>query len=196
VGRPTLQIIIGSTRPGRVGPSIADWIYELAIVHGGFNVELVDLAEVNLPMFDEPNHPRLGEYEHQHTRDWSAIVSCADAFIFVVPEYNFGLNAAVKNAIDYLHNEWRGKPVGFVSYGGVAAGTRAVQMLKQVVTALKMVPIPESVSIPFVRQFIDEQGRLTPNEVMEQAATVMLEELITWTAALEPIRQPVKVAAA
>jgi NAD(P)H-dependent FMN reductase len=192
---PTLQIIIGSTRPGRVGPSIADWIYERAIGHGDFNVELVDLAEVNLPMFDEPNHPRLGKYEHQHTRDWSAVVSRADAFIFVVPEYNFGFNAAVKNAIDYLHNEWRGKPVGFVSYGGVAAGTRAVQMLKQVVTALKMVPVPEAVSIPFVRQFIDDQGRLTPNEVMEQSATAMIDELSTWTAALEPIRRPVKAVA-
>jgi NAD(P)H-dependent FMN reductase len=195
VDKPTLQIIIGSTRPGRVGPSIADWIYELAIVHGGFSVELVDLAEVNLPMFDEPNHPRLGEYQHQHTRDWSAIVSRADAFIFVVPEYNYGFNAAVKNAIDYLHNEWRGKPVGFVSYGGAAAGTRAVQMLKQVLTTLKMVPIPESVNIAFVRQFIDEHGRLTPNEVMEQAATAMLDELTAWTAALEPIRQPVRAAA-
>jgi NAD(P)H-dependent FMN reductase len=196
VSTPTLQIIIGSTRPGRVGPSIADWIYERAIAHGGFNVELVDLAEVNLPMFDEPNHPRSGEYEHQHTRDWSSIVSRADAFIFVIPEYNHGFNSAVKNAIDYLHNEWRGKPVGFVSYGGVAAGTRAVQMLKQVVTPLKMVPIPESVNIPFVRQFIDQQGRLTPNVAMEQGATAMLDELATWTAALDPIRQPVKATAA
>jgi len=191
---PTLQIIIGSTRPGRVGPAIADWIYEYAIAHDGFNVELIDLAEVNLPLFDEPKHPRYREYEHQHTKDWSAIVSRADAFIFVVPEYNYGFNAAVKNAIDYLHDEWRGKPVGFVSYGGVAAGTRAVQMLKQVVTALRMVPIPESVSIPFVRQFIDQQARLMPNEVMEQAAAAMLDELAAWTAALDPIRRPAKVA--
>jgi NAD(P)H-dependent FMN reductase len=195
VSTPTLQIIIGSTRPGRVGPAVADWIYERAIAQGRFNVELVDLADVNLPLFDEPKHPRLGEYSYQHTKDWSATVSRADAFIFVVPEYNHGFNAAVKNAIDYLHNEWRGKAVGFVSYGGVAAGTRAVQMLKQVVTILKMVPIPESVNIPFVQQFLDEEGQLRPNEIMEQAATAMLDELGTWTEALHPIRQPARVAA-
>jgi NAD(P)H-dependent FMN reductase len=195
VSTPTLQVIIGSTRPGRVGPAVADWIYEQAITHGGFNVELIDLAEVNLPMFDEPKHPRLRDYTHQHTRDWSATVSRADAFIFVLPEYNYGFNAAVKNAIDYLHYEWRGKPVGFVSYGGVAAGTRAVQMLKQVVTALKMVPIPESVNIPFVQQFLDDQGRLEPNQVMDQAATTMLDELAAWTAALQPIREPAEVPA-
>jgi NAD(P)H-dependent FMN reductase len=185
-----LQIIIGSTRPGRVGPSIADWIYQRALAHGGFNVELIDLAEVQLPMFNEPKHPRFGEYEHQHSKDWSATISRADAFIFVIPEYNYGFTAPVKNAIDYLHREWRGKAVGFVSYGGVAAGTRAVQMLKPVLTTLKMVPITESVSIPFVQQFLDQDGKLQPNDIMEQAATAMLDELVTWTAALESIREP------
>jgi NAD(P)H-dependent FMN reductase len=196
VSTPTLQIIIGSTRPGRTGPSIADWIYQRAIAHGGFNVELIDLAEVQLPMFDEPKHPRFGEYEHQHTKDWSATISRGDAFIFVIPEYNYGFTAPVKNAIDYLHREWRGKAVGFVSYGGVAAGTRAVQMLKPVLTTLKMVPITESVSIPFVHRRLDSGGRLQPNEMMDQAATAMLDELATWTAALEPIREPAVVPAA
>jgi NAD(P)H-dependent FMN reductase len=190
-----LQIIIGSTRPGRTGPAIADWIYQRAIAHGGFNVELIDLAEVQLPMFDEPKHPRFGEYEHQHTRDWSATISRADAFIVVMPEYNFGFTAPVKNAIDYLHREWRGKAVGFVSYGGVAAGTRAVQMLKPVLTTLKMVPITESVSIPFVNRLLDSGGRLQPSEMMDQAATAMLDELATWTAVLEPIREPAVVPA-
>ena len=91
-------------------------------------------------MFDEPKHPRFGEYVHQHTKDWSATISRGDAFVFVIPEYNYGFNAAIKNAIDYLNTEWQYKPVGFVSYGGVAAGTRAMQMLKQVITTLKMVP--------------------------------------------------------
>src|SRR5258708_36559191 len=120
MGTPVLQIIIGSTRPGRVGPAVADWIYERAIAHGGFSVELIDLAEVNLPLFDEPKHPRLRDYTHQHTKDWSAPISRADGFIFVAPKYNYGFNAAIKNAIDYLHGEWQGKAVGFVSYGGVA----------------------------------------------------------------------------
>lgn len=187
---PVLQIIIASTRPGRVGPSVASWIHERAIAHGGFDVELVDLAEVNLPMFDEPKHPRFGQYVHQHTKDWSATIKRADAFIFVVPEYNYGFNAAIKNAIDYLNAEWQHKPVGFVSYGGVAAGTRAVQMLKQVITTLKMVPMFDAVNIPFVQQFLDEDRRLQPNDIMETAATAMLDELVRWTASLRSLREP------
>jgi NAD(P)H-dependent FMN reductase len=195
MSNPTLQIIIASTRPGRVGPSVANWIYDRAVAHGGFSVELVDLAEVNLPLFDEPKHPRFGEYVHQHTKEWSATVSRADAFIFVMPEYNYCFNAAIKNALDFLNREWRGKPVGFVSYGGVAAGTRAVQMLKQVVTTLKMVPLFDAVSIPFVQQFLDGDQVLQPNDVMQSAATLMLDELVSWSAALEPIRRPVEAPA-
>ncbi|MGD0686936.1 MAG: NAD(P)H-dependent oxidoreductase, partial [Streptosporangiaceae bacterium] len=89
-----------------------------------------------------------------------------------------------------LHVEWQHKPVGFVSYGGVAAGTRAVQMLKQVITTLKMVPVFDAVSIPFVQQFLDDEGRLKPNEIMESAATAMLDELLRWTAPLRALRQP------
>jgi NAD(P)H-dependent FMN reductase len=190
VSNPTLQIIIGSTRPGRVGPSVANWIYERAVEHGGFEVELIDLAEVNLPMFDEPKHPRFGEYIHQHTKDWSATIKRGDAFIFVVPEYNYGFNAPVKNAIDYLNQEWQHKPIGFVSYGGVAAGTRAVQMLKQVVTTLRMVPVFESVNIPFVQQFLDEDRVLQANDIMAGAATAMLDQLLLLTRALGTIREP------
>jgi len=87
VSKPLLQVIIGSTRPGRVGPAVADWITARAREHGFFDVDLVDLAEVNLPMFDEPRHPRFGQYEHQHTRDWSATIARGDAFIFVIPEW-------------------------------------------------------------------------------------------------------------
>jgi NAD(P)H-dependent FMN reductase len=186
---PSLQIIIASTRPGRVGLPVAQWFQERAVAHGGFDVELVDLAEVALPFLDEPNHPRLRRYEHQHTKDWSAKVDAADAFAFVMPEYNYGFNAPLKNAIDFLNQEWRYKPVGFVSYGGVAAGTRAVQMAKQVVTTLKMTPLSEAGSIPFVRQFLDDEERLQANEVMEHAAVAMLDELVRVEAALRPLRQ-------
>lgn len=173
---PTLQIITASTRPGRVGEPVADWFTRRAVEHGGFAVEPVDLAKVDLPMMNEPHHPRLRQYVHQHTKDWSAMIDRADAFVFVTPEYNYGLTAPLKNAIDYLNHEWRYKPVGFVSYGGVSAGTRAVQMIKQVVTTLRMVPVFESVSIPFVAQFLDD-GVLHPNDVMETAATALLDEL-------------------
>lgn len=190
VGRsmPTLMIIIASTRPGRVGLPVARWFQARAEAHGGFNLDVVDLAKLALPFMDEPKHPRFHDYMHQHTKDWSARVEAADAFVFVMPEYNYGFTAPLKNAIDYLNQEWAYKPVGLVSYGGVAAGTRAAQMIKQVVTALKMVPLFEAVSIPFVAQFIDKEGNLRANEVMENAATAMLDELQRWAAALQPMR--------
>ena len=193
---PKLHVILASTRPGRAGEPIADWFVQRARAHGAFDVELVDLAEVALPFMDEPNHPRLRRYTHEHTKAWAARVDSADAFVFVTPEYNYGLTAPLKNAIDYLHFEWQHKPVGFVSYGGVAAGTRAVQMLKQVVTTLKMVPLVEAVNIPFHPQFIDELGVLQANEIMEQAAAAMLDELLVVEATLRPRRDAIRDAEA
>lgn len=185
---PKLNVIVASTRPGRVGYPVGQWITELAREHGGFEVELVDLVDFALPMYDEPNHPRLGQYVHQHTKDWSASVAGADAFIFVTPEYNYGMPGSLKNAIDFLHTEWQYKPVGFVSYGGVSAGTRSVQMTKQVVSTLKMTPVTEAVAIPFVTQFLDEDGAIHANEVMEGAAKGMLDELLRYANALAPLR--------
>jgi NAD(P)H-dependent FMN reductase len=184
---PTLRIVIASTRPGRVGLPVAEWFTGVAEAHRGFDVEVTDLLELGLPFMDEPKHPRFGDYQHQHTRDWSAAVAASDAFAFVHPEYNYGYTAPLKNAIDYLHAEWQHKPVGFVSYGGVAAGTRAVQQLKQVVTALKLLPVTEAVNIPFVAQFL-EDGAIVANDVMEQAAVGMLDELVRVEAALRPLR--------
>jgi NAD(P)H-dependent FMN reductase len=191
---PRLTIIIGSTRPGRAGLPIATWFAERARAHGGFEVHVADLAERKLPLLDEPNHPRLRQYLHQHTKDWSAVVDASDAFVMVTPEYNHGYPAALKNAIDYLHEEWADKPVGFVSYGGVSAGTRSVGQLKQVVTPLKLFPVPESVNIPFHPQFIDD-GMVQANEIMEQAAAAMLDELVRVERALRPLRGPIARAA-
>jgi NAD(P)H-dependent FMN reductase len=192
---PRLTVIIGSTRPGRAGLPIAEWFAERARAHGGFDVAVADLADVDLPLLNEPNHPRLGQYVHQHTKDWSAIVDASDAFVIVTPEYNYGYPAALKNAIDYLHAEWNDKTVGFVSYGGVSAGTRAVQQLKQVVTTLRMLPVFEAVSIPFHPQFIGEDGRVQANEMMQQAADAMLDELVRVDRALRPLREPIARAA-
>jgi NAD(P)H-dependent FMN reductase len=188
MSKPILQVIIASTRPGRVGLLVAQWFTRAAEVHGGFEIEVIDLAELDLPFMDEPRHPRFAQYEHEHTRQWSATVSRADAFVFVMPEYSYGFSAPLKNAIDFLHVEWQYKAVGLVSYGGVAAGTRAAQMIKQVVTTLKMTPVFEAVSIPFVATFIDAAGHLTPNEMMSSSAVAMLDELIRMTAALRPLR--------
>jgi NAD(P)H-dependent FMN reductase len=186
---PTLTIIVGSTRPGRAGQSIAEWFADRARTHAGFDVEVADLAEIGLPLLDEPNHPRLGQYTKQHTKDWSAIVDRADAVVFVTPEYNYGYPAALKNAIDFLHREWRDKPAGFVSYGGVAAGTRAVQQLKQVVTTLRMTPVFDSVNIPFHAQLIKD-GKFEATDLLNQAADTMLDELVRVESALHQLRAP------
>lgn len=136
-----------------------------------------------------PQHPRLQRHEHEHTRRWSATVSRADAFCFVVPEHNFGFNAVIKNALDFLHHEWHYEPVGFVSYGGVSGGTRAVQMLKQVLTTVKLVPLAEAVSLPFVAELLGPDDHVRPNDTMCAATAAMLDELARVTEALAPLRQ-------
>src|SRR5919202_6790763 len=136
----SLKIITSTTRPGRKGIAVANWMTGVAQQTGKFNVELLDLAVINLPFLDEPNHPRLQQYQHEHTKRWSATIDAADAFIIVLGEYNFGFPAPIKNALDYLFNEWKHKPVAIVSYGGISGGLRSTQMIKQVVTALSIMP--------------------------------------------------------
>lgn len=188
---PQLMIVIASTRPGRGGESVARWFIDRAAEHDAFDLDVVDLAELDLPPLDEPNHPRLRQYTRPHTREWSERVGAADAFVFVTPEYNHGYPASLKLAIDYLHHEWRYKPAGFVSYGGVAAGTRAVEQLQQVVTAVRLMPVIEQVNIPFYQQFIDEDGVVQANEVMEQAAEALLDQLVRLEETLRPLRDEV-----
>ena len=183
-----LKIIIASTRPGRKGPSIAKWIHEKALAHSAFTVELLDLAEINLPFLDEPEHPRMRKYQHEHTKKWSAVIDSADAFIMVTPEYNFSMTAPLKNALDFLFWEWGKKPVAFISYGGMSGGIRAVQTLKQVVTTLKMMPLPESIAIPFFTKHIDDKGVFTGDETLDKSAVALLNELQAWTGALKTIR--------
>ena len=183
-----LKIITSTTRPGRKGIYIANWITELAKLHAEFDVELLDLAVINLPMMDEPNHPRLQKYQHEHTKKWSETIAAADAFIIVLAEYNFGFPAPIKNAIDYLYNEWMQKPVAFVSYGGVSGGLRATQMLKQVVTAVHMMPVVDQVNIPFFANLIDDTGTFVANETITKSAVVMLKELERWSDALKAMR--------
>ncbi len=151
-------------------------------------VELLDLAAINLPFLDEPDHPRLQKYTKEHSKKWSATIDRADDFIIVTPEYNFGYPAPLKNALDFLYNEWIYKPVGFISYGGMAGGTRSVQALKQVVTAMKMVPIVEAVNVPFFTKHIDEQNKFNADEHIQKSAEGMLKELLNWAEALQGMR--------
>ena len=171
-----LQIIITSTRPGRAGESIGRWFAERCRHDGRFDVGVTDLAQLALPMMDEPHHPRLRQYTHDHTREWSEIVDTADAFVFVMPEYNHGFPGAVKNAIDYLHDEWAYKPVGFVSYGGISGGMRAVQLLKPVLTCLRMIPVTDQVALANYAQHLDG-GVFSPEQGADVACTVLLDDL-------------------
>jgi NAD(P)H-dependent FMN reductase len=183
-----LHTIICSTRPGRAGPIIGKWFHERAAQHGKFETILVDLADFNLPVYDEPLHPRMQKYEHAHTKAWSESVNAADAYVFVTPEYNYGPPPSLVNALDFVFKEWSYKPAGFVSYGGVSGGLRSVQMTKLIVTALKMMPIPEGVPIPNYPSFFDEAKNFKPNDLILASVTPMLDELHRWAEALKPMR--------
>lgn len=186
---PKLGVIIGSVREGRVGLPIAQWFVERARQHAKFEIQTVDLKAVDLPVFAERHHPRLQKYEHEKQRAWSTLVAGLDAFVFVTPEYNFSVSPALLNALDYLFVEWNYKPAAFVSYGGVSGGLRAVQMVKQTMTAVKMMPIVEAVAIPFVAQTIDrEAGKFNAAEHHDRSAMVMLDELYKWAQALATLR--------
>ncbi|MBU2670738.1 NAD(P)H-dependent oxidoreductase [Actinoplanes bogorensis] len=182
-----LLVVVGSTRPGRVGPTVAEWFVDVAKAHGGFQVTVADLAEENLPLLDEPHHPRLQNYQNDHTMRWSEKVAAADAIVFVIPEYNFGLGAAFKNALDYLHAEWNYKPASVVSYGGVSAGTRSALALTGAAYALRMWLLPAAVNIPFVHSNVVE-GQFQPTDITSAAATTMLDELARVAPALKALR--------
>lgn len=184
-----LKIISSTVRPGRKGPIVANWVVEEARKHGGFNVELLDLGEVNLPLMNEAKHPRLKQYEHEHTRKWSAKIEEADAFVFVTAEYDFNYPAPLRNALEYLVQEWAYKAAGIVSYGGVSAGTRAANNLKSDLSVFKMVPLTEMVNFPFFTENINDEQQLEANEISQKAAQTMFKEIVRWTKGLKAIRE-------
>jgi len=183
-----IMVIIGSVRPGRVGLPVAAWVAtDLAEIEG-IEVDLVDLAELDLPFMDEPNHPILRNYTKAHTIAWSERVAAADAFVLVVPEYNHSFSPVVKNAIDFLHHEWKRKPVTFVSYGGVSAGTRGVVTLKPALAGLGMVPTMANVEINFPTNHISDEGLFEPSETHRTRLALAAAEAIALSEALKPLR--------
>ena len=184
-----LNVIVTSTRPGRIGPNIGKWMADFARENSDFEVELVDLADFDLPLLDEPKHPTMQQYEHEHTRRWSAVNDKADAFVFVSPEYDYFPAASTVNAIQVLHREWNKKPAGLVGYGGVSGGLRAMQTTKVLMTTVHMMPLPHEVPIPFVFNFLAEDGTYAPAPEVEQGAKAMLAELHDWAASLKPLRE-------
>ena len=188
---PKLHVVTVSTRPGRIGPAIAAWFHGFAKTHGKFDAVGVDLADFNLPIYDEPHHPMRRKYEHEHSKKWAASVNAADAFVFVTPEYNFFPPPSFVNAIDYLFWEWQYKPVAFVGYGGISGAQRSTPGARLMASSMKMMPIPEMVVLPNVFQQLKD-GNFTANEFNEQGATAMLNELAKWEGALAPLRAEVR----
>lgn len=184
--RPTLLVVIGSTRPGRQGDRWGAWFADIARESSGYDVQVVDLQELALPFLDEPKHPRLGEYQHEHTKAWSAMVEAADAVVLVTPEYNYSFPAPLKNALDYLSREWKDKPAGIVSYGGISAGLRAAHQLRQVLSALGTVTPQSTVSIPFSQQHLTDDGGVDAPESAVRSAEAMLAEMERLGALLRP----------
>ena len=182
-----VAVVVGSTRPNRKAEVVARWVLEIAKRRTDASYELVDIKDYELPLLDEPVPPSMGKYSKDHTKRWAAKIASFDAFVFVTPEYNYSTPPALLNALDYLSAEWAYKPAGFVSYGGVSGGLRAVQMTKQTLTALRMMPIVEAVNIPFVAKLM-EAGAFKATDVHDKSAAAMLDELIRWAAALRPLR--------
>ncbi|WP_285575445.1 bifunctional NAD(P)H-dependent oxidoreductase/GNAT family N-acetyltransferase [Actinoallomurus iriomotensis] len=183
-------VLVCSTRPGALGRTVGEWVIETITPRAlELGVELVPVAlgDLDLPFLDEEQHPSSGVYRHEHTRRWSAIVDAADGFIVVTPEYNYGMPATLKNALDYLSREWAWKPVGFVSYGNTSAGTRSVQHAKQVVTTLRLVPLGATVAIRIGDA--TQNGTLRPDTALARAAVGVLDELVRVANALRPMRE-------
>lgn len=183
-----LQVIIGSVRQGRGGASVAEWFVDIAGKDPRFAVEVVDLAALNLPIMDEPNHPRLQQYTHDHTRHFSEIIARGDAYVFVTTEYNYAIPGALKNALDYLGPEWAGKPMCAVAYGGISGAARAVEDLRRVAVALKMIPLVQGVVCPLYAQQRDDEGRFHGNPTQIEAAVDMLTTLADYGAVLKARR--------
>ena len=184
---PNLGVIVASVRQGRVGLPVAEWFVERVRAHGEFDPALMDLKEIGLPLLDAPHHPRLQKYENERTKTWSALVKRMDAFVFVTPEYNYFSPPALVNALDHVYVEWNYKACGFVSYGGASGGLRSQTVSKLHVTSLKMMPMFESVAIPFVAKLIEGE-KFAGGEAFEKAADVMLTELKKWDGALASLR--------
>lgn len=181
-----LAIIIGSTRPGRGGEAVARWVYELAQQRRDAEFELVDIKEFNLPLLDEPIPPSQGKYSKEHTKKWAAKIASFDAYVFVTAEYNHGIPGALKNAIDFLFAEWNNKAAGFVSYGS-AGGARAVESLRLVLAEVQIATVRNQVMLNLFTDF-ENFTQFKPDARHEDSANKMLDQLIAWGGALQPLR--------
>lgn len=181
-----IAIIMGSTRPNRVGEQVAQWVYEVAQRRNDAEYELVDIQDFNLPLLDEPVPPAMDQYKHPHTKKWAAKIASFDAFVFVTPEYNHGTSGALKNAIDFLYKEWNNKVAGFVGYGS-AGGTRAVESLRLVMGELQVADVRNQVMLSLYADF-EDMSIFKPQPYQEESVHKMLEQVVAWGSALRAMR--------
>ena len=194
VPRLRVGVVVGSTRPGRLGESVAQWVYDIALRRPDAEFELIDLRTYELPFLDEPLPPSVGQHTKAHTRAWAEKIASLDAFVFVTPEYNHGTSAVLKNALDFLYAEWNNKAAGFVSYGS-SGGVRAVEQLRLVMGELQVADVRAQVALSL---FTDFEGfrSLRPDPSKEKALGTLLDQLIAWGSALRALRNPVGTLAA
>jgi NAD(P)H-dependent FMN reductase len=181
-----IGIILGSTRPNRNGEQVARWVHDLAAQRSDAEFELVDLRDYPLPHLDEPVPPSLGQYQHDHTKEWAAKIASFDGFVMVTPEYNHSTSGVLKNALDYLYAEWNNKAVGFVSYGS-AGGTRAVEHLRLVCGELQMADVRQQVALSLITEF-ENYSVFKPGDYNLPALETLLDQVIAWSGALATLR--------
>lgn len=175
---------MGSVRPGRRCPQIAQWVIGIAKASSTLKYELVDLADWRLPMDDEPDIPARGNYTRRHTRAWSRKIAAAGAFVFVTPQYNWGYPAVLKNALDHLHKEWEGKPIVIVTYGGHGGGKCAAQ-LRQVTEGLDMRPMATMPALKLTREAIEGAPHDPAKDFKAEEAELVRQAIRELAAAFE-----------
>lgn len=185
-----VAVILGSTRPGRIGEAVARWVHEIAARRSDAEYELVDIKDYNLPLLDEAVPPSRGQYSHQHTKLWSAKIDAFDAYVFVTPEYNHATSGALKNALDFLYREWNNKAAGFVGYGS-AGGARAIENLRLIMGELQVADVRAQVILSLATDF-ENFSTFKPAARHEQAVGAMLDQLVAWGGALKTLRDKTK----
>jgi len=188
-----IGIILGSTRPNRNGEQVAKWVYETAALRSDADFELVDLRDYPLPHLDEPLPPSMGQYQNDHTKEWSDKIASFDGFVIVTPEYNHSTSGVLKNAIDYLYAEWNNKAVGFVSYGAVG-GARAAEQLRLISGELQMADVRQQVALSLLTDF-ENYSVFKPSAYHVAALNTLLDQVVSWSSALAPLREPAMKAA-
>ncbi len=179
MGKIRLTIVLVSIREGRRGEKVARWFLPIAEKDERFEVTLADLAEYDLPYslaFKEPSEHEDKKYPDSKVQKWSDRIDSSDAIIFITPEYNHGMPASIKNAIDQIYWEWLDKPVGFVGYGSRGASD-SIDSLRHTAKALRWRIAPSVVGIKQVKKAFDEDDQLIDDKDYKKTAKEMLDQL-------------------